>query len=60
MLISTVHISEWLCNKFGGPPKKNHRISAMDNIKIEIIDIFNMCKSMSNGSSKLAFTVLFG
>jgi hypothetical protein len=43
------------------PPQKiNHRISAMDNIKIENFDIFNMSKSMSNGGSKLAFTVLFG
>jgi hypothetical protein len=40
--------------------KKNHRISAMDNIKIENFDIFNMSKSMSNGSSKLAITLPFG
>jgi hypothetical protein len=56
-----MHISEWVCNRFGAPPKnKNHWISAMDNIKIEIFDIFNMSKIMSNGSRKLAFTVMFG
>jgi hypothetical protein len=56
-----MHISEWVCNTFGAPSKnKNHRTSAMDNIKIEIFDIFNMSKNMSNGSSKLAFTVMFG
>jgi hypothetical protein len=61
MLISIMHISEWVCNRFGAPQQnKKLQDSLMDNIKIEIFDIFNMSKSMSNGSSKLAFKLLFG